>query len=124
MQFVIPGPGNGLALLILSIIKGRFVIGQDSASSRAVKRHAEACVFKSTRVATVSIPDRRRLAEMKRGATGVRRFLVILKVKAATAAGYRFRQPDFESPPNQVQGVDTIIGQFAAAPVPMPVPVV
>ena len=63
-------------------------------------------------------------AEIVSRLNGIRGFLVILEVVAASRATDLGRAIHAESPARQVEKVRAIVGQFTATPVPSPVPVV
>src|SRR5438128_147662 len=83
-----------------------------------------ACRFSAPRVTTAAVPHRAFVAEIKRGAAGIGRFLVVLEMITATAEGDALRVFDAESPARCVEHMDAVVADFAVAPMPAPMPVV
>src|SRR5438045_3574522 len=84
----------------------------------------EADLFSAARVTTAAVPHSALAAEVKSGAAGVGRFLIVVKMVAATAKGHTLGIIDTERPARCVQRMDAVVADFAIAPMPAPMPVV
>ena len=78
----------------------------------------------SAGMATAVVPHRSLFTKVKYGRAGVGRFLIVIEMISATVEGEAGWIIDTETPAGDVQGVNAIVGEFAAAPVPAPMPVV
>src|SRR5688572_3046537 len=75
-------------------------------------------------MATAAVPRRARRAEIIHRRAAVRRFLVIIEMVTAAVKSNTPWIFDSETPARDVEGVNAVVREFAAAPVPPPVPVV
>src|SRR4051812_33704291 len=75
-------------------------------------------------MATAVVPHGSFIAEMKGGGAGIGSFLVVLEMVAAAAKSNARGIINAEPPSGQVEGVDTVVSEFAVAPMPAPMPVV
>ena len=74
--------------------------------------------------ATADFPRAAFVAEMKDGDTGIRGFLVVVEMVSTAEEADLRGIVDTQSPAGDVQRVDAVVGEFTAAPMPSPVPVV
>ena len=105
---------------IVEVVNANCFASNNHSTLFTVKTDPERGAFKAVGIAALAIPNDTLFAKVKTGYASIRCLPVIIEMIAVPAAGHAFGKVNSQSPAGQVQGMDTIIAQFARAPGPEP----